>query len=601
MSQLSVLGELKNETISRMKELSNLAQDAGLRSLRDDITYVRIPKLEEERFILVVLGEFNHGKTTFVNALLGRDLLPTGITPTTAALHHIVFSDPPYAKVIFQGGEAEELPLERLIDYTSSHPVDELGRVSYIEVGYPAELLRERVTLVDTPGVNDLNATRAEITYGYLPRADTVVFLLDAGQILKRSEEEFLKTRILRRSRDKLIFVIAKSDILSEDELNEAMSFARSHLERILGDVNIFPVSAQKALRGDHSLMIPFMEFLKNHLAGERGRILLDNAIEDAIRTGGYLRQTLEIQRRAYQMGVEELETRIEKVKEQLEGNRRQLAELHRRIEEEAEGIKSTIKNDLDIFIADFLRQIPEQIDQSDPGDLKKYLASFIQDRFRAWAEEEGEKVSRLCESLAEDIIQVTNQNRQEVIASLASQFGTTPQALPIEVNTLPYDVGVFALMGLGTAVMFVNLLVGGLLTVAAPILAMVLKGRVSERIREQAKQEAQRAIREAGDKIEPRFLSFIDEFATRLADFVTSAGESLYQGIQEILDRTLQDRRERGAEASAGLRQIERILTRLTPFEEEMWSLKERLWASASESIEGSANAASGAQVTAE
>jgi small GTP-binding protein len=593
MSHLEVLGELKSETISRMKELAGLAQEAGMRSLRDDLSYVRVPKLEEERFILVILGEFNHGKTTFVNALLGRDLLPTGITPTTATLNHIVFSDPPYAKVIYQGGEAKDIQLERLSDYSSGRATEDLERISYIEVGYPAELLRERVTLVDTPGVNDLNTQRAEITYGYLPRADTVIFLLDAGQILKRSEEEFLKTRILRRSRDKLIFAIAKSDILTQEELAEAERFARSHLERILGEVNIFPISAQRALRGDQSSMATFLEFLKNHLAGERGRILLDNAIEDGIRTGGYLRQTLEIQRHAYQLDTTELEAKIARVKEQLEGNRRQLADYHRRIDEGAAGIKSTIKNDLDLFIAEFLRQVPEQIDQSDPGDLKRYLAGFIQDRFRAWAEEEGEKISRLCESLAEEIINVTNQNRQEVIASLAAQFGTTPQALPIEVSTLPYDVGVFALMGLGTAVMFVNLLVGGLLTVAAPILAMVLKGRVSEKVREQAKQEAAKAIREAADKIEPRFLEFIDEFATRLADFVTSAGESLHQGIQEILDRTLQDRRERGVQASTGLSQIEGILGRLTPFEEAMWSLKERLWADASRQLNEAAQSA--------
>jgi small GTP-binding protein len=584
MPNIEALGALKTETISKLKELANLAQEAGLRSLRDDLSHVRIPKLEEERFILVILGEFNHGKTTFVNALLNRELLPTGITPTTATLHHIVYADPPYARVIYQSGEDQDITVERLGEYTAGRSPSDMEKISYIEVGYPAELLRERVTLVDTPGVNDLNTQRAEITYGYLPRADTVIFMLDAGQILKRSEEEFLKTRILRRSHDKLIFVIAKTDILTQEELAEAERFARSHLERILGKVNIFPISAQKSLRGDPSAMKTFLDFLKNHMAGERGRILLDNAIEDGIRTGGYLRQTLEIQRRAYQMTTEELEGRIRQVKEQLEGNRRQLADYHRRIEEVSSGIKSTIKNDLDIFIAEFLRQIPEQIDQSDPGDLKRYLGNFIQDRFRAWAEEEGEKISKLCEALAEEIIQVTNQNRQEVIASLASQFGTTTAGLPIEVSTLPYDVGVFALMGLGTAVMFVNLLVGGLLTVAAPIVAMVLKGRVSERIREQAKQEAQKAIREAANQIEPKFLAFIDEFSTRLADFVTSAGESLHLGIQEILDRALGDRRERGIETSVGVAQIEGILLKLKPFEEQLWSVKERLWAKDSE-----------------
>jgi hypothetical protein len=104
MSQAVTLGEQKQKTIEKIRALAQLSADAGLMSLRNDLSYVRIPKLEEERFILVVLGEFNHGKTTFVNALLGQPLLPAGITPTTAALHHIVYSEHPQAKVILREG-----------------------------------------------------------------------------------------------------------------------------------------------------------------------------------------------------------------------------------------------------------------------------------------------------------------------------------------------------------------------------------------------------------------------------------------------------------------------------------------------------------------
>jgi predicted GTPase len=84
-----------------------------------------------------------------------------------------------------------------------------------VELEYPAEILRDRVTLVDTPGVNDLNLQRAEITYGYVPRADAVVFLLDAGQILKESERRFLRDRLLGAGRDRIVFAINKADLLS--------------------------------------------------------------------------------------------------------------------------------------------------------------------------------------------------------------------------------------------------------------------------------------------------------------------------------------------------------------------------------------------------
>src|SRR4029079_2098333 len=97
--------------------------------------------------------------------------------------------------------------------------------VAFVELGYPSDLLRHNIVLVDTPGVNDLNEQRAEVPYGYVPRADAVVFLLDAGQALKESEREFLKSRILEAARDRLIFVLGKMDMLSADERTAVLDY----------------------------------------------------------------------------------------------------------------------------------------------------------------------------------------------------------------------------------------------------------------------------------------------------------------------------------------------------------------------------------------
>ena len=81
----------KRQVLSALREVAELADECGSQTLSDALRTDRIPRLEEERFHLVVLGEFNHGKTTFVNALLGESVLPVGVTPTTAVIHHIVF------------------------------------------------------------------------------------------------------------------------------------------------------------------------------------------------------------------------------------------------------------------------------------------------------------------------------------------------------------------------------------------------------------------------------------------------------------------------------------------------------------------------------
>src|SRR5580693_3876209 len=236
--------QAKREIVARFTQLAEVAEGVGMVTLARDIRTTRIPKLEAERFHLVVLGEFNHGKSTFVNALLGQDVLPTGITPTTASINHVVHASNPTARVVLLSGESKYLEptqLKEWVTVAGGHA----SEVAYVELGYPSELLVNNVVLVDTPGVNDLNEQRAEVTYGYVPRADAVVFLLDAGQALKDSEREFLRSRVLESARDRLIFVLGKIDLLSSDERSAVLDYVKRGLAPIAPDPVVFALSAK--------------------------------------------------------------------------------------------------------------------------------------------------------------------------------------------------------------------------------------------------------------------------------------------------------------------------------------------------------------------
>src|SRR5690606_4473079 len=125
------------------------------------------------------------------------------------------------------------------------------------------------------------------ITYSYIPRADAVLFLLDAGQILKESERQFLQDKLLKASRDKIVFVITKWDILNDEEKTEALAYARQQLQNLVKDPVVFPVSAETALAGNgaESGMPELLAHLTTFLAEERGRILLDNALGEGLGT----------------------------------------------------------------------------------------------------------------------------------------------------------------------------------------------------------------------------------------------------------------------------------------------------------------------------
>lgn len=543
--------QAKKEIIARFVHLADVADQVGMITLARDVRTTRIPKIESERFHLVILGEFNHGKSTFVNALLGAEVLPTGITPTTAAINHVIWAPSITSRVVLLDGSARELSTGELKEWVTvaGGKADE---VAYVELGFPSDILRNNVVLVDTPGVNDLNEQRAEVTYGYVPRADAVVFLLDAGQALKDSEREFLSSHVLEGSRDRMIFVLGKMDMLNPDERTAVTEYVKDGLARLSRDPVVFPLSAREwLLRRDPQCGMPeLLAYLERFLSRDRAQVLLDNAAADAARTAAYLEQNLGVRMRSFDLDLGELEERIAAVRKQLETSKRKLDELHIRIDADAGAIKAQVQLDLDAFAKAFVAAIPSQIDAVDADDVKKFLPAFIEDKFKEWAELEGAKLASMLERLAEEVISITNENVAAASAALADRLGPEDTQVDISVDSFKYDVGVYAIGAIGTTVFFfVNTLVGGLLTLAAPVLAIVLRSKIAGDIREQAKEKVPGAILHAAEAMRPHFDTCIDDFAKRLSEFVQNAGNTLYKGISEILDRTMAERRERGTE----------------------------------------------------
>ncbi len=571
----------KASILKRLERLAEIAEAIGMRSLSSDIRHQRIEKLAGEQFHLVVLGEFNHGKSTFVNALLGTELLPTGITPTTSAINHLVYAPQPQAKALTMDGEEIELSPSEIAEWVTVAGAHS-ENVRRLEIGYPSEMLENNITLVDTPGVNDLNEQRADITYGYVPRADAVIFLLDAAQALKDSEREFLSSHVLEGSKDRLIFVLGKIDLLSEEEREAVTVYVRKGLAKFVDDPKVFPLSAKAWLdsRDPESGFPELLHYLERFLDTDRSQIVLDNAAVDAERTAALVQQNLGIKLHALGLDMNDLESRVVEVKAQLDSSKRKIDELHVRIGAEIEAIKSQVQLALADFTQHFAKAIPHEIDRVDSDDLKQYLGPFVQDKFKEWSEMQGMRVSHALEKLAEDIIAVTNENVAEAFNSLSSRLGPSQTEVEIDTDSFMYDLGVYAVGALGTTVfLFVNTLAGGLLTLAAPILAIIVKSKVAGDIKEQAKERAPGVILQAGEAMGPFFDDSIDDFGDRLRNFVTTAGTNLYRGITEVLEKTIQERRE-GHDAIAPLvEEVREQALEVATIQVELEKAREQIW----------------------
>lgn len=571
--------EKKLEVIEALGSLSDVARGIGAASLADRVDVDLVKKLERDRFHLVVVGEFNHGKSTFVNALLGQSVLPIGVTPTTAVIHHIVWSDERNAKLVLASGQEQPLAFEDVRTFATGGSRAE-EPVGYVEVGLPADLLRERIVLVDTPGVNDLSLTRAEITFGYIPRSDAVLFVLDAGQPVKESERQFLEHQLIGKSRDKIFFVVAKSDIWTADEREEALAYVRDRLSALVESPQVFAVSAQAALAGrpEESGLPELVGHLTRFLAEERGRILLDNALGEGLSAAAVLSRGVDARRRAAAMSAEQLSRRIELLESDLAGHADTIEKRRLAIREEAGAIKAWARRDLDRFADDVIRQLPGILDKSSGDDLKQHLGPFFEHSFRQWAELETKEIAAALEALAERMVALVKDDAHDVGKRVSGAMGAELKAPPIEVDRFAYDVGIFAVLSLGMGVLFANALLGGLLLAAAPALALWNRGRTEAEIKRRALELGPVVLREAAAKVGPKIDEMVDEFAARLDEWVVTAGQELHKEVIEVL-ASVRAERQTGVEGQeAELARAERDGARLEEVRGRLEALKQKL-----------------------
>ena len=221
---MDILTKTQKELLSRERKLLNQIQitlveygvdEKDQKALMDSIHQL------DDFFLLVVVGEFNAGKSAFINALMGESLLEEGVTPTTTKVNILRYGQETGKKALSEN--VESLTLD-------------------------ADYLKE-ISIVDTPGTNAIVREHEEITSLFVPRSDLILFVTSADRPYTESERLFLEQ--IKSWGKKVVLVINKIDILQTPEsLEEIYAFVAENAKKILKvDPEIFPVSAQQALK----------------------------------------------------------------------------------------------------------------------------------------------------------------------------------------------------------------------------------------------------------------------------------------------------------------------------------------------------------------
>jgi GTP-binding protein EngB required for normal cell division len=223
---------------------------------RDDVAELR-RRLDHGVFRVLVAGEAKRGKSTLVNALLGRVVLPAGVVPLTAIATTVGYGDADGAHVGYLNGRLEERGLDALDELVTEegNPNNRRG-VATVTVRLPAPLLAKGLELVDTPGTGSVHEHNTEAAISELGRMDAAIFVVSADPPISANERAFL--RQLHAGAVALFCVLNKVDYLAVAEVAQARRFTERVLAAELGhEVAVWPISARQALaarqRGDET------------------------------------------------------------------------------------------------------------------------------------------------------------------------------------------------------------------------------------------------------------------------------------------------------------------------------------------------------------
>jgi GTP-binding protein EngB required for normal cell division len=209
-------------------------------------------KLNENAYKVLVVGEAKRGKSTFVNALIGRDILPTDVDVATSQVFNVRPSEQEAYRLRFEDGSEREIPPEDLPLYGSRVMAD-AGIVPtadqiirWIEVEMPIRFLPKGVSILDTPGLGALYAGHAQITHRFVPEADAVIFVLESGQPVVDEDLKFIE-QILTVTRN-IFFIQTKIDQYTKEDWQNIQrrnqEILKERFKDRLADTSVWPISS---------------------------------------------------------------------------------------------------------------------------------------------------------------------------------------------------------------------------------------------------------------------------------------------------------------------------------------------------------------------
>jgi small GTP-binding protein len=240
---LKVVPEFDATLLGALKKVQYvLLREEQLPSIQLKKALDRLQMRSEEPMKVAITGQFSSGKSTFLNALLAKSILPTGITPVTSKVNYIRYGEEFKIRVRYKDGRDEYHDISNIAHFTDQR--EHVEDISYLVLYAPLNILKD-VVFVDTPGLNSQAASDTQTTERVLKEVDGIIWLTLIDNAGKMSELQVLE-EYLGKYQNKSLCVLNQKDKFTPQQVEETTNYVKTAFKEFFSDV--IPISARQAL-----------------------------------------------------------------------------------------------------------------------------------------------------------------------------------------------------------------------------------------------------------------------------------------------------------------------------------------------------------------
>ena len=422
------------------------------KGLRDKLVALE-EKLATGQLHLAVLGQMKRGKSSFINALLGVDVLPTGVLPVTAIITEIRYGPAPEAIIVYAtGGLRESVALSALADYiTEAGNPGNKKQVASVEVAYPSSFLESGIVLIDTPGIGSTHVHNTQTTESYLEHVDAGIVVLSVDPPITEVESQFV--RRIKEDIPKLFFILNKIDVVSADEPSKITEFLENELSRLhIEAPEIFQLSARQALQEKRqpfthgeisSGLDAFESRLRTFLTKEKRQVLVRSVALDALQIARTLKFAASIGVRAGELGPAELEGKRMALDRLLERTATEVRELQILLRQRSTDILVRVEKDLKAQVEGHVSEVQQHLKRFQEQHTKEtgrafgtlledFLMREVETVFQNWRIQEDEKIQAELDELSSRFVAQGNSILERLEKSAGALFEIPVEHLSI-------------------------------------------------------------------------------------------------------------------------------------------------------------------------